>query len=154
MPTFRMSICSLRTNIRWSNWSSGWCVNFRYLWTDHQCCGNTNSKPSFSTNLRPISIQHSIRCTRDQCRHGECWFSENEHNPDNDSYTKVNVIALVFLDSPVFGIPLIKINGNNTNIPYDHQKTNYDWCWLNWVWGIFTYTIYGSTITISISIDL
>ena len=53
---------------------------FGCLWTDHQCCGSKNSKPSsFSTNLRPIYIQHSIRCTRDQCRHCECWFSENEH---------------------------------------------------------------------------
>ena len=42
-------------------------------------------------------------------------------HPDHDSYTKVNDIALVFLDSPVFGIPLIKINGNDTKIPYDHQ---------------------------------
>ena len=33
----------------------------------------------------------------------------------------VNDIALVFLDLPVFGIPLIQINGNNANIPYDHQ---------------------------------
>ena len=41
--------------------------------------------------------------------------------PDHDSYTKVDKIALVFLDSPVFGIPLIQINGNNTNVPYDHQ---------------------------------
>ena len=52
---------------------------FGCLWTDHQCCGNKNSKPPFSTNLRPISIQHSIRCPREQYRHGEWRYSQNEH---------------------------------------------------------------------------
>ncbi len=45
-----------------------------------QCCSNGNSKPSFSNPIvvRLISIQHSIRCTRDQCSHCEFRFSENE----------------------------------------------------------------------------
>ena len=71
----------LRMNIYWSNWSSGRFVKSRcLLWTEHQCCcGCKNSKPSFSTNKRPIYIQNSIRCTRDQCRHFEYRYSQNEH---------------------------------------------------------------------------
>jgi hypothetical protein len=49
------------------------------LWTEHQCCHYKHSKPSFSTNIRPIYIQHSIRCTRDHCSHFEYRYSQNEH---------------------------------------------------------------------------
>ena len=52
---------------------------FGCLWTDHQCCSNRNSKPPFCTKLRPISIQHSIQCPREQYRHGEWWYSQSEH---------------------------------------------------------------------------
>ena len=39
-----------------------------------------NAKPSFSTNIRPIHIQHSIRCTQDQCRQFEYrYFSERTY---------------------------------------------------------------------------
>ena len=46
-----------------------WCVKGEFK----------NSKPSFSTNLRPISIQQSILLTRDQCSHFEYRYSQNEH---------------------------------------------------------------------------
>jgi hypothetical protein len=70
----------LRMNIYWLNCSSGRFVKSRcLLWTENQCCCYKNSKPSFSTNVRPISIQKSIRCTRDQCCHFEYRYSQNEN---------------------------------------------------------------------------
>ena len=82
LPSFRISIFSERT-YRYINrigHQPRGCVNFRcLLCTDHKCCGNRNSKPSVSTNLKPTFIQLSIQCPREQCRHGECRFSQNEH---------------------------------------------------------------------------
>ena len=72
----------LRTNIYWSKEASGFVsfANYRWWWTDHQCCCNGNSKPSCSTMiLRLISIQHSIRCTKDQCHQGEFRYTHNKH---------------------------------------------------------------------------
>ena len=73
VPSFRISIISKRTYI--DQISHQDVYNFGSCGLLHDQC----SKPSFSTNLRPISIQHSIRCTKDQCREGECRYTHNEH---------------------------------------------------------------------------
>ena len=125
----------LRMNIYRSNWSSGRFVKSRcLLWTEHQCCGCKNSKPPFSTNIRSIYVQHSIRCTRDQCRHFEYRYSQNEHILIKLVIKMCKISVLVdccmtsipnhlsppiqdrFLSSKVFDVHEIKIVMNNVDI--------------------------------------
>ena len=80
LPSFRASIFLERTYINRTGHQPRGCVNFRCsLCTDHKCCGNKNSKPPFSTNLKPTFIQQNFRCLREQCRHVKCRYSKNEH---------------------------------------------------------------------------